>query len=149
MSDFDFLADQQVTQDDTAEMTLYSARLPNGKHPKLFGRFAGEANQAYTNAILKRNHAKAKGMRARAPLANDLTENRNQDRELYPKHVIFGWEDVCDAEAVDQKFSPEKCKEFFLKLPDDMFDEVRNFFADPFNFRDQIDPEEATAKGKK
>lgn len=147
MSDFDFLNQLHVAGDDTSEMTLYQLRLPNGKHPTLIGRFAGESNKSYTNAILKRGVKQQKIIRTGNIDVEILKANRDHDRALFPAHVLVGWKDVCDKNGKDKKFSPEACADFITHLPDDMFDEVRNHFGEPSNFRQEVDTEDAIEKG--
>lgn len=148
MADFSFLDDMQVTGEDLSEMTLYSCILPNGKNPVLIGRHGGESTPAYANAILKGSVKQQKMVKAGMMTVGMLKQNRDQDRKLYPMHVITGWKDVCDGSKKPVKFSPEACTEFFAHLPDDIFDDVRDHYGNPRNFRNAVDPEAAADKGK-
>lgn len=149
MADFSFLDEMQVNSEDLSEITLYNVDLPNGEHPVLIGRLAGESNPAYMNEILKQSLGRRN--RSLAALANvkNLQRNRDLDRKLYPLLVITGWRNVCDVEGKDVPFSSKECVEFFQLLPDFVMDDVRNHFADPGNFSKEIDVEGAVEKGKK
>lgn len=149
MTDFGFLEEMKVTKEDLSEITLYSIMLPNGKNPVLIGRHGGESNEQYANAILRGSVKQQKMVKAGMMTVGMLQQNRDQDRKLYPLHVITGWKNVCDAKKQDVTFSAEACAGFFEHLPDDIFDEVREHFANPQNFRNVLDPEAAITKGKK
>lgn len=148
MADFSYLDELKVTSEDLSELTLYSIKLPNGKHPTLIGRHGGESNQAYANAVLKRQMKQQKVVKAGAMTVGMVQSNRDHDRQLYPVHVLTGWRDVCDAKNKDVPFAVDECADFVKALPDDIFDEVRNHFGDPMNFRNAADPEGAITKGK-
>jgi len=149
MSDaFGYLAGLKVKEDDTAEMDLYGIELPNGEVPVLIGRHGGETNKPYANAIVKNSVQQQKIVRAGKMNVAMLQRNRDEDRLLYSKHVITGWRGVCDASGKEVPFSQESCHHFFQALPDDIFDSVREFFGNPANFRQGIDPEDAADKGK-
>lgn len=149
MTDFGFLGEMKVTKEDLTEMTLFSVILPNGKNPVLIGRHGGESNEQYANAILKGSVKQQKMVRAGMMTVGMLRQNRDQDRKLYPIQVITAWRDVCDSEGSDVPFSAEACARFFEHLPDDIFDEVREHFGNPQNFRNVLDTEAAITKGKK
>ncbi len=149
MGKFNYLDTMRVSDTDTSECTLYAVVLPNGKNPVFIGRHAGETNKPYINAILQGSTKTRKMVQANLITAGMLAENRDQDRALFPLHVITGWRDVCDASGVDVEFTRDECAEFIAALPDDQFDELRNHFASPSNFRNVVSPEDAIAKGKK
>ena len=148
MPKFDFLNDLKVAPEDTAELTIYSVELPNGKNPTLIGKHAGETNKPYANRLLKKSVVNSKLVKAGKMDVGMLERNRDQDRALFPIHVLTGWKDVCDAAGKDVAFTPDEAKDFVDALPNDIFDEVRDFFADAVNFRNTVDPEDAVAKGK-
>ena len=149
MADFSFLDDMKVTGEDLSDCVLFSIILPNGKNPTLIGRHGGESNPAYANAILKGSVKQQKMVKAGMITVGMMQQNRDQDRRLYPMHVITGWKDVCDGSKKDVVFSAEACASFFEHLPDDIFDDVREHFGNPRNFRNAPDPDAAIAKGKK
>lgn len=150
MTDFSFLDSMAVTNERTSELTLHSITLPNGKSPTLIGRHGGQTNKPYFNALLKGGAKKVRAVNAGKVNIGMIEENRNEDRGLYPQHVITGWKDVCDARAEDVSFSKDACTDFLKHLPDHIFDEVRNYFGNPDNFMGEIpSEEEARVQGKR
>jgi hypothetical protein len=110
--------------------------------PVLILRPANESNAAYFNALLKAN-AHAGVRRKKQKIDGKLTaEIREQDRELYPKHVIAGWEAVVDSDGKDVPFSMEAAVEFLAALPNWIFDGVRTSALDPENFIGNMNVEE-------
>lgn len=106
---------------------------------------ATEANKKYYNALLKKNSMSIRRLRSQRFNAGMLAENRNTDRDLFPKFIIKNWEKVVDADGVDVPFTVEDARDFILALPDHIFDDVRNFASDPVNFVDEPLDEEATS----
>jgi hypothetical protein len=105
-------------------------------------RPATEVNKEYFNKILKKSHRHLKNMKRRGIDPKVFEENRSTDRELYPLHVIVGWEDVVDENDVPVEFSLEECKNLVAEMPDWMFDDLREFAGDIENFIDLMDVEE-------
>ena len=137
MANFSKLKERRVQVGKTVPFKLYSAEM-NGKTPILHLAPATEANKPYFNALLKRSGKQARAIRTNAFTADMLSENREEDRELYVQHVIRGWSDVVDNETGEQvPFSKEVCAEFLQALPDFIFDEVREFAATATNFVEQ------------
>jgi hypothetical protein len=105
-------------------------------------KFAGEGNPGYFNALLARAGKRARKVQQKGgPLidASMLAENRKEDRELYPHHVLVGWRGIQVAGPggfanVDPTL--ENRKEFCAKLPDWIFDRIRDFAARPERFLD-------------
>jgi len=66
-----------------------------------------------------------------------LEENREQDRELYPRFVLTGnWGGWLDDETGNEvPYSEEAARELLTQLPIDEFDELRAFCNEPHNFR--------------
>lgn len=151
-SKFGYMEQAEVTAESVATYTMFHITMPNGKNPVITGRIAGEKNLNYFNQVLKRTAKRAKAIQAGAMSQAMLAENRDEDRMLFPKYVITGWE-VVDAQGKEVAFSPSECSDFLNALPDHVFDDLRNFFASPNNFAQDIDDEtvtaeEAAAKGK-
>lgn len=116
--------------------------LPIAGRPSLKMRPAGQSNAPYFNAMAKRN-AKSGQLRRLAQGQVDvdsIDQNRKEDRELYPVHVIVGWTNVNDSEGKPVQFTAVTCREFLQALPDWIFDEVRNFAAIPANFLPDDEP---------
>lgn len=98
-------------------------------------RPATEANPAYFNNMLKRSATRArKIVRLDRVTAEDAEQNRKEDRELYPRHVIVNWDGVLDQEGKPVPFTADNVKEFCAKVPAWLFDRVRNFAATPERF---------------
>lgn len=114
--------------------------------PQLDCKAATEANKSYHNALLKRNAKLAQRFRAGRVSRVMLERNRDEDRELYAKFVVKGWDKVVDDDGKAVPFSVEACTEFLTKLPNYLFDEVRQFCTAPANFLDDDEPDEADVK---
>lgn len=104
-------------------------------------RFAGEGNSGYFNALLARAGKRARKVQQKGgPLvdASMLAENRSEDRALFPVHVLVGWRGIqCKTGTggfMDVPCTPENRKEFCEKLPDWIFDRIRDFAARPERF---------------
>lgn len=132
MTDFAHLKSKRLP---SATMTMYV----NGEVPKLTGVFAGESNKRYFNEMLRRAEQLAK--RKAKVSVEIIKEQRDRDRELFPKYVITGWSDVNDAEGKPVAFSQVECEGFLKALDDEQFDEVREYFKDVTNFREIMNPE--------
>jgi hypothetical protein len=99
--------------------------------PSLRVASATQSNPGYLNAVLK---DKRLGKRRKLDVAA-MSENRNNDRDLYAKFVTKGWE----TPALRDDGTPatnEDIRSFLDALPDDLFDELRTFCGDPANFRE-------------
>jgi hypothetical protein len=110
--------------------------------PTLKIKPATQSNSPYFNAILRKSKSKVGSIQSGNININMLDENRTEDRKLFPKHVIVGWENVVDSsgEAVPYTFSD--CKDFVNAIPDWIFDKIRNFAATSENFVEVINVEE-------
>lgn len=137
MSKFDFRS-LDVKVDRTARITLYDVNPE--KPPVLICKPGTAANKPYFNAVLKRGQKNARRLRAGKMTAAMMDESRNEDRELYPKHVIVGWENVVDIDGAAVPFTAMDCEDFLMALPDWIFDDVRNQLADPTTFLDDGEP---------
>lgn len=100
-------------------------------------RFAGEGNPGYFNAMLARAGKRARKVAAKGgPLvdARMLAENRNEDRELFPQHVLVNWRGIVTPKDEPIEASLEHRTEFCAKLPDWIFDRIRDYAARPERF---------------
>lgn len=138
-ADFSHLKALEVTPDKTSRYTLHQITV-NGKTPTLIVAPATEANKPYFNALLKRAGKSARQVRAGAVNAGLIEENREEDRDLYPKYIVKSWEDMPDGKTgEDVKFNLKDCEEFLAQLPDWLFDDVRNYCGNPANFAEVMD----------
>ena len=139
MSKFGHLKELEVTAESTAEFPMHWITV-NGKSPTLILKAATEANKPYFNALLKHSGKSRQQLKAGNVNAGLIEENRDQDRDLYPRFVIQGWLDMIDGDSgKDVKFSQKECGDFLDELPDWLFDNVREFAGSPTNFTDVMD----------
>lgn len=137
--------------------SLYWMEMPElGKKARLLLAFAGQANPAYYNAMLK-----VSGRRVRAlAKSNDITaedaeQSRDEDRELFPMFIFRGWENVeGDGEGLDENghvpYSRENAKKLCQVLQAHLFDRIRNDAATPERFyaEDEILPPDTVELAK-
>lgn len=107
--------------------------------PILQVKSATPANTAYLNATLKRAGKFSRQIETTGLNAKMLNTHRDNDRVLYSKYVIVGWENVFDSDGKSVAFSKSNCLDFLNALPDWIFDGLRNFCGKPFNFLDNDD----------
>lgn len=138
MSEFDHLRKLDITNEATAEYALTRISV-NGKSPKLILAPATEANKRYHAAVLKRAPKAAKMMKDGAFNIDTLDEYRQEDRDLFAKHVIKGWIDMLSLEGNEINFSEAACQDFLKALPDWIFDDIREFAGNATNFSDVMD----------
>jgi len=106
---------------------------------------AGESNKPYFNALLRRSKKNMRRLRAGAVDATTLSDNRDEDRNLYPKYIIKGWGcEKKDGVILDSankmiQFSPENVSTFLKALPNWLFDELRLFAGEESNFLDDFE----------
>lgn len=111
-------------------------------------RPATEANPLYFNNMLRRSGARARRIvRTDRITAEDAAQNRQEDRELFPRYVLTGWDGIVDTGGKPVEFNADTAKEFCVKLPDWLFDRIRNVAATPERFlnedaEENPDPEE-------
>lgn len=134
MADFSHLAHSPVTGDSTATYTLYEIKGA----PTLTGRPATEDNPHYFAELLKQVPEARRISKSQAISVDVIKANRNDDRKFYAAHILTDWT-VRDAKGKAVKFNPDDALKFLQVLPDDVFDGVREFFANAANFRDTVD----------
>lgn len=134
--DFSNLKSLGIDNSKSKEFKFYSIE----GEPTLYVKSTTDANKLYLNALLK-GRKTLRLMRGRKINASVLDANREQDRELYPQFVVTGWDEktIADSEGNDVPFSRENCELFLQALPNDIFDELRNFCGDPDEHRDGED----------
>ncbi len=139
MADFSHLKALEVTSDKTSEYVFHQITV-NGLTPTLIVAPATEANKPYFNALLKRSGKAAKALRSGGTLsAGMIAEGRDEDRELYPRFIIRGWEDMTDKDGSGVKFSSKEAANFLQELPDHVFDGLRAHCVDTTNFSELLD----------
>ena len=149
MSKFTKLAKLAIAKDETREFTLEGVTMKEGVDIVLIGKYAGRSNTGYTNAILRANTARGRMKKRQRITAKTLIKNREDDQEIFANHVLVDWKNAFDDEGKVVKFSVDDCLDLLSELPDDIFDEVREFYADPASFReDALSDEDASNLGK-
>lgn len=116
--------------------------------PTIHSRPATSANSRYNNARLKALGKRTGGGRKKLRVSAQTVEAaRREDADMLSKFCATGWDPApVDAAGEPVPFSADNCKDFFLAIPDWMFDEYRNWVADPLNFvadgaEDEEEPE--------
>jgi len=103
---------------------------------------AAESNKPYFNAMLKRSGLRARRLaRTDRVTAEDSEQNRAEDRDLFPKHVIMNWRGVLDAKRKEVPYTQDAARELCAKLPGWLFDRIRNAAATPERFLDDEVPD--------
>lgn len=141
MSNFSHLKKLDV-KDRTAKYQIFQIE----GEPTLIMKPATEANKPYFNSVLKKSRRKVKAVQAGALNSKMIQENRDEDRELFPKAVVIGWEGIVDNKGKEVPFTTEDCAQFLEALPDWIFDQVRNFAASSENFAYEVIDIEEKAK---
>ena len=139
MTNFSQLKKLDVTNE-TTELKLYAIE----GEPVITVAPATQANSQYFNAILRQSGKQVRELKAGAPISTaTLDKNRDQDRALFPKYVVKGWDGVMDAEGAVVPFTEDNVRDFLEALPDWLMDEIRNFASETRNFlEDVMDAEE-------
>lgn len=137
MANFSHLKPMELTKDVTARYTIHQITV-NGKTPTLILKPAAQVNAPYFNELLKSASKNAKAISAGQVSTSMIDENREQDRLLFPKHVIVDWEDMLDADGTELAFSEKDCKEFLEALPNHIWDGLRNYATAPENFVETV-----------
>ncbi len=97
----------------------------------------------------KKGRGKPEELTAEKVLAN-MAEDRENDRRLIAEGCIRGWGVAPTAKDGSQpEFTPENARAFIDALPPYMFDALRNYARNLYNFVDRppISPERARALG--
>jgi len=96
---------------------------------------ATESNAPYYNNLLRRAAARARRMaRTDRITVEDSAMNHADDRDLYPKYILANWEGVFDTKGKPVPFNADNAREFCAKLPDWLFDRIRNVATTPERF---------------
>ena len=141
-TDFSHLKRLEVTKDKTAELVMYEIV----GEPVLVLAPATEGNKAYFNALLKRSGKNVRRAARGRIHAGIISENRDDDRRLFPLYVVKGWRGVRDAAGKEVSFGVEECAQWLEALPDYLFDQVRDFAGTHYNFVDDVVEDGGTAK---
>ena len=132
MTDFSYLKKLEVTGK-TADYTIYQI----SGEPTLIMKPATEANKPFFNSVLRRSNRNLRAVKGGIN-SKMIKENREEDRELYPKHIISGWKDVIDSKGKTVEFSEKDCADFIIAIPDWIFDDIRAFAGESSNFFGEV-----------
>ncbi len=139
MADFSNLKPLHISEETLAEYTFDD--IPG--EPSIWLAPATDANPNYQSERLRvsieRAEAAEKLPRNRkrkvALTVDDIEADRELDRELLARCCAKKWGTAPqDAKGATPEFSEANCYDFFKALPNYMFDPLRNFVANPFNF---------------
>ena len=143
MSRFSKVSEQYSPKARSVRFALPLEAAPGAPQPTLLVRYAGDTNNGWRNAIAKFNAKTGlarKAVQGRSREADRLALER--DIELYPEHIISGWEGIVDDDGQQVSFSREACREFLEALPQWIFDDVRIFCSTATNFIAGSEPTE-------
>jgi hypothetical protein len=126
---------------------------PDEEHPEgryvpacLFVRIAGKANPGWHNAVLKHNARTGVAKRAAAAASSDSDDPaiskmlRDRDAELYPEHIIEGWEGIPDGNGKEVPFTKANAREYLEAISDFLFTDLRVFCLNEVNFLGDSEP---------
>jgi hypothetical protein len=134
MSKFSYFEKAKVSVNDTKKFPLNDIENPDGSSPTLILAPAAEPNKPYFNALLKKGGRSTRQVVSGKLTLELLQENRNEDKRLFPKYVIKGWENVFNSAGEPVEFSQAECEDFVNSMPDWLFDTIRNYAAIVQNF---------------
>ena len=142
MADFSHIRRQEVTIP-TARHTFYEIK----GEPWVEVKPATEWNKGFFNALLKRQRRGRRLQRAGTLTVDGIKRMRDEDRELYSKHIVAGWGGVVDVDGRAVELSPDNCCDFLHAIPDESFDMLRDFAGDSQTFvEDVVTDTEETGK---
>lgn len=154
MGDYDF-SHLQVQRGATTTYDIVEIDTPPGtvdrgggplRHPRLTLAPATRETKLYWSKSIKRSGRR--GVRARID-ETTIEEGREEDLQLFPKHIVKGWEGVFNKAGEAVPFSESECRKFLTALPDWIFSNLRIFAKDPVNFLpdDMPTPDEVAEQG--
>ena len=133
MTDFSYLNSFDVDKTKTSLYKVFQIEM-NGKTPELDVLPATQANERYFNALLSRSQRIKRQVEAGKFDVELLSDNREEDKLLYPVHVIKGWRNVYDSSGQAVAFDTAACADFIKALPNWIFDDLTLFCRTPQNF---------------
>lgn len=109
--------------------------------PGVLSRPATSANTKYNNARMKALGKRTnQGRKKQRITVQSVHSARIEDAKMLANYCVTGWvEAPVDNDKVPVPFSAQNCAEFFLAIPDWMFDEYRAWVTEPTNFTSDDD----------
>lgn len=156
--DFSHLDELVAPTDKTVEYELFEIR-----GAPLLSICCAQDNEDYLNKIRARRsqierqvrEMQAKQKKSRRLRPTDIIRElmRPVDTECYPGTIIKNWdENLVEKNGTKVPYTDDNCVEFLKRLPNHIFDPLREFVSDPNNFLDlddvSTDPVEMEAVGK-
>ena len=142
MADFSQIKRQEAIMP-TARHTFYEI---NGE-PWVDVKPATERNKPFFNSLLRRQRRGRRIIRAGSLTVDMIKRTRDEDRDIYSKHIVTGWGNVVDVDGETVEFSPDNCRDFLYAISDEIFDLLRDFAGDSQTFiEDAVSDTEETAK---
>ena len=142
MADFSQIKRQEAIMP-TARHTFYEIK----GEPWVEIKPATERNKPFFNSLLKRQRRGRRILRGGSLTVDIIKRTRDEDRDLYSKHIITGWGNVVDVDGKTVELSPDNCRDFLHAIDDEIFDLLRDFAGDPQTFiEDAVTDTEETAK---
>lgn len=150
MSDYSHLRNLDVTGESEAEYTFSDIIVGKDESgasisPSIWFRPMTEGNKAYLHERIRmateRAEATAKSKKKDkvAQLADRMAEDRDADRVMIAKTCAIRWGVAPrDKDGKEHEFSAEECLAFFQALPDYIFEPLRGWVQNPYNF---VDPQ--------
>jgi len=140
MADFSNL-DKLAVAEKTAR---YEVDRVEGVDPKkpvvIIGRPATQDNKPFFNAYMKEMGSRSRTMRKGRLTPELMSAQRRVLKRLFPKFVFVGWENMPDVAGSEVPFSVENGEQFCAKIPEYMFDDMRDFFESEDSFLDEDEP---------
>lgn len=140
--DFSYLEKLDCGATEPIEYPIYGLE----GNPVLLILPATQSNKAFFNATLKGSRKNLRSLQTKNISSKTISETRDVDRELYSKHIVKGWRNICDTAGNQVVFSEENIRAFLSHLPDWMFDDLRHFAQNPENFVEGLIDTEEIAK---
>lgn len=149
MSDYTHLRKLDVTGESEAEYVfgdIIVGRNQDGTvvNPSIFFRPMVDANKAYLNERIRLASERANDTKAGSKkkdkvqqLADRLDEDRETDRVLIARTCALRWGTApLDTKGKAHEFTPDECLSFLQALPNYMFEPLRAWVQNPYNFID-------------
>lgn len=150
MSDYSHLKTLDVTEETEAEYTFTDVLVGRngdgtGVYPSIFFRPMIESNKLFLNERIRLTTERAdqapKGKKKDkvVQLVERLDDDRENDRVLIARTCAVRWGTAPkDKDGVEHEFSADECLSFLQALPNYMFDPLRGWVSNPYNF---VNPE--------
>jgi hypothetical protein len=150
VADYSHLKKLDVTDASEAEYVFSDVAVGRNEdgsviNPTIFFRPMIDSNRHYLNERIRLSTERAEQTAAAdkkdkvQQLADRLNADRDADRVLISRTCALRWGVAPkDIDGKEHEFSPDECLAFRTALPNYMFDPLRSWVQNPYNF---VDPE--------